>query len=435
LVSGRGRVVQWNARNKPVQINGAQYVYDGEGLRLKKVTGSVATLTPVGGAFEVTGGVATKYATLPGLGLVAKRVGATPYWLHADRLGSIQAITDATGAAVQSTTYRPYGEKVTEATAHEESRGYIGEIQDDDTGLSYLNARYYDPEVGLFLSPDVLSPVEPGVGPNRYAYTAGNPIDWSDPSGMAANQLCGTQFGDREDCQDGAGYTFVLGGGIVYFDGGTGNRAVDEMLALEDRFFATQPVTQVLSDGTTMVVTRDRDGGMTVTLIDADGQVLSSNSDATYSETSGGCREAGGVRCRTFGTLVATGAAEPFDWMQCAAGVCDGLSFGLGPILRDALGTDPDGLVDTDSPSYLAGELVGTAGSVALTAGAAVNAAGLRVVLWRYPRAGGGGINVLRGTTRVIGFDWHRFKSGGRMVFRPHIDVPAWRWKHWPWPK
>jgi hypothetical protein len=40
----------------------------------------------------------------------------------------------------------------------------------------YLHARYYDPELGLFLSPDPLHPLTPGVGNNRYSYTAGNRI-------------------------------------------------------------------------------------------------------------------------------------------------------------------------------------------------------------------------------------------------------------------
>jgi hypothetical protein len=121
---------------------------------------------------------------------------------------------------------------------------------------------------------------------------------------MAMNQLCGTQFGDREDCQDGSGHYFVLGGGIGYFDGGTGNRALDEMLALESRFFATQPVTQRLPDGTTMIVTRDRDGNITQVILDASGQVLSSST--SYSEQWGGCVGGAGVRCSTSGTVTGT---------------------------------------------------------------------------------------------------------------------------------
>jgi hypothetical protein len=60
------------------------------------------------------------------------------------------------------------------------------------------------------------------------------------------------------------------------------------------------------------------------------------------------------------------------------------------------------------------------------------NKYGLELVFWRYPNAGGGGINILQQGERMIGFDWHRFKSAGELVFRPHIDIPG-IVKHWPW--
>jgi RHS repeat-associated protein len=218
LLAGRGRAITWNARNLPVQVNATQYVYDGSGARLKKITPAATSLYPVGDDYEVTNGTVTKYANLPGLGLVAKRTGSATYWLHADRLGTIQEITDATGAVVQQRTYRPYGERIADSTSHEEQRGYIGERQDEDTGLSYLHARYYDSALGLFLSPDPLSPIEPGVGFNRYAYTGGNPIDASDPSGLAMIMACGhPAFADGSDC------------------GGGGNSALNELLSLEAR--------------------------------------------------------------------------------------------------------------------------------------------------------------------------------------------------------
>ena len=48
----------------------------------------------------------------------------------------------------------------------------------------YLHARYYDPTLGIFLSPDRLHPKMPGVGMNRYAYAGGNPINATDRSGL-----------------------------------------------------------------------------------------------------------------------------------------------------------------------------------------------------------------------------------------------------------
>jgi RHS repeat-associated protein len=106
-------------------------------------------------------------------------VGSTTYWLHTDRLGNIQAITDAAGAIVQRRTYRPYGEKIADTTGHVESRGWIDQRQ-DETGLTYLHARYYDPQLGTFLSPD---PIGPAGGLNSFGYAFGDPANLADPSG------------------------------------------------------------------------------------------------------------------------------------------------------------------------------------------------------------------------------------------------------------
>ncbi|WP_282097467.1 polymorphic toxin type 10 domain-containing protein [Pannonibacter phragmitetus] len=64
-----------------------------------------------------------------------------------------------------------------------ESKGWIGERDDPETGLTYLNARYYDPILARFISPDWFDPTQPGVGTNRYAYAANNPVAYKDPSG------------------------------------------------------------------------------------------------------------------------------------------------------------------------------------------------------------------------------------------------------------
>jgi RHS repeat-associated protein len=48
----------------------------------------------------------------------------------------------------------------------------------------YLHARYFDPKLGIFLSPDPLNPTLPGVGKNRYSYGFGNPTNNTDRSGV-----------------------------------------------------------------------------------------------------------------------------------------------------------------------------------------------------------------------------------------------------------
>ena len=59
----------------------------------------------------------------------------------------------------------------------------MGERYDEDSGLQYLNARYFDPELGRFIQPDWFEVTKAGVGTNRYAYAANDPVNLSDPGG------------------------------------------------------------------------------------------------------------------------------------------------------------------------------------------------------------------------------------------------------------
>ena len=62
---------------------------------------------------------------------------------------------------------------------------YRGYYYDAETGLYYLNSRYYDPEIGRFISPDSLDYLEPETcnGLNLYAYCGNNPVMFFDPTG------------------------------------------------------------------------------------------------------------------------------------------------------------------------------------------------------------------------------------------------------------
>jgi RHS repeat-associated protein len=79
-------------------------------------------------------------------------------------------------------------------------RTFTGQKQ-DGTGLLYYNARYYDPALGTFISPDTLVP-DPGLvlDYNRYMYVRGNPLRYTDPSGHYTNDEIMQHFG----CSDWA---------------------------------------------------------------------------------------------------------------------------------------------------------------------------------------------------------------------------------------
>jgi RHS repeat-associated protein len=110
-------------------------------------------------------------------------------YLHRDALGSVRAITDAAGVKVESAFYKPFGEQtewLSPAAPAPEAKGWIGERFDASAGLQYLNARYYDPELGMFIQPDWFEVTRPGVGRNRYSYSFNDPVNGRDPGGNNA---------------------------------------------------------------------------------------------------------------------------------------------------------------------------------------------------------------------------------------------------------
>lgn len=110
--------------------------------------------------------------------------------------GSTTNITDNTGACVQSYDYTDFGETAERiATDFENEICYTGGIYDELTGLYYLNARYYNPDEGVFLSQDTYRGTEKNAECwNLYAYCANNPINYVDPSGHTASLIQSGQY-------------------------------------------------------------------------------------------------------------------------------------------------------------------------------------------------------------------------------------------------
>lgn len=120
---------------------------------------------------------------------------STTRFLFADHLGSTQVVTSATGTVVQTLDYYPYGSQRISSSVGgvDAKRRFIGEYA-DATGLSFLNARYYDEGRGQFLSEDPVFLGDPRqqnlTNPqslNSYSYANDNPINLSDPNGRAAS--------------------------------------------------------------------------------------------------------------------------------------------------------------------------------------------------------------------------------------------------------
>ncbi len=122
-----------------------------------------------------------------------------------ERVGSVRALTDQTGAVVARYDYEPFGEPPSlepsgddysaRATASQgvgppavphERREFTGQVRDAETGLDYFGARYYRADLGRFLTVDpgqASATLPDPQGWNAYGYARNNPLRYVDPDG------------------------------------------------------------------------------------------------------------------------------------------------------------------------------------------------------------------------------------------------------------
>ena len=111
------------------------------------------------------------------------------YFYHYDGLGSVIALSDASGQIVETYAYDVYGKSeirnsnnsVVSVSSVANQYFFTGRQYDAETGLYYYRARYYSPVIGRFMQTD---PVGYSAGINWYLYCGNNPIMLVDPSGL-----------------------------------------------------------------------------------------------------------------------------------------------------------------------------------------------------------------------------------------------------------
>jgi RHS repeat-associated protein len=135
------------------------------------------TATGAGGSKQVIETMTTNAAAPP----PPPPSGPTVTYIHTDGLGSPVARTNEKGELISRTRYEPYGATAGGATP---GIGFTGHVNDPETGLTYMQQRYYDPLAGRFMSVDpVLTDANTGASFNRYVYALNSPYRYIDPDG------------------------------------------------------------------------------------------------------------------------------------------------------------------------------------------------------------------------------------------------------------
>jgi RHS repeat-associated protein len=163
------------------------FKYDPFGRRIYKSSSSATSVYAYDGDNVVeetnaSGTAVARYAQTQNIDepLAMLRGGATSFY-HADGLGSVTSLSDASGSIVNTNTYDSFGKLAASTGTLVNPFQYTARESDAETGLYYYRARYYDPSTGRFLSED---PVAFTGGVNFYRYVHDNPIDVRDPSGL-----------------------------------------------------------------------------------------------------------------------------------------------------------------------------------------------------------------------------------------------------------
>ena len=278
-MTNRGaQALTWDVENRPATIGNTSFVYDGDGKRVKKVEGGTTTVY-VNKYYEKTGTEITLYYYL-GNRMVALKKGTNLRFVSQDHLTGTSVTSDATtGNLVASIKYAPFGDRRNSTGVIDTDRQFTGQRL-DGTGLYYYKARYYDPGLGRFASPDSLVQMGPStpdiqlmlavsysststlekliafyrdsdrdrqkgapLAPellNRYSYASNNPLKYNDDSGnwiWAVGAVAGAAIGfasyvvkhDSGDFQWRDAARWAAGGFVI---GGTLGAAAPVVAAL-----------------------------------------------------------------------------------------------------------------------------------------------------------------------------------------------------------
>ena len=195
-VNGNVRNFVFNGDNKQVHVKDANnvaigtYYYDGNGARVKKTVGGNTTVF----VYDAKGVLIAEYST------ETPTTNPNVSYTTTDHLGSPRVITDKTGNVTSRRDFMPFGEELNanNATNRLDTQKYTygednvrkrftGYEKDQETGLDFAEARYYNNAYGRFTAVDPLLASGKNADPqtfNRYVYVGDNPVTRVDKNGQ-----------------------------------------------------------------------------------------------------------------------------------------------------------------------------------------------------------------------------------------------------------
>jgi RHS repeat-associated protein len=204
----------WDFENRLTQVvtpasGGVTYKYDALGRRIQRTPSTGISTNFIYDGQDVvkdinSDGSIIEYLNGPGIDNKIRQKGSsttTTYYFSQDHLGSTTALTGTTGKLVERITYDGYGNS---AGSTRTRYGFTGRERDQLSGLLYFRARFYDPQVGRFISEDQIG-LAGGI--NQFGYVQGNPINAIDPSGLSSILVV---VGARSAGGSGGAYIMLL---------------------------------------------------------------------------------------------------------------------------------------------------------------------------------------------------------------------------------
>jgi RHS repeat-associated protein len=186
------QTLEWNTLGQLAKVvtNGSvvTFGYDAEGRRVRK-TSPLGTTTylydgdRIAAELDAAGNAVAKYYYFAGVDdpHSVERGGQLYYYLR-DYDGNIAGLMNSAGTLVNLYRYGPFGATEVAQEAVSQPYRFAGREYDAETGLYFFRARYYDPALHRFISPD---PTGAMGGRNAYTFLSNNPTYGRDPSGLA----------------------------------------------------------------------------------------------------------------------------------------------------------------------------------------------------------------------------------------------------------